>query len=110
MGNILNIINSDKHFYDSNDFGRENYMKCLDGAFFSSEIYQYLQPNLVDIDDIQENTNYVYLIECRNKNAIYSGILNVPQEILDLVNKDRCKVIFSYEAEGDLDIEYFSSW
>ena len=110
MGNILNIINSDKHFYDSNDFGRENYMKCLDGAFFSSEIYRYLQPNLVDIDDIQENTNYVYLIECRNKNAIYSGILNVPQEILDLVNKDRCKVIFSYEAEGDLNVDYFNGW
>ena len=110
MGNILNIINSDKHFYDANDFSRENYMKCLEGAFFNREVNRYLRPNLVDIDDIQENTNYIYLIECRNKNAIYSGILNVPQKILDLVNQDKCKVIFSYEAEGDLNIDYFNGW
>ena len=110
MGNFLNIINSDKHFHDANDFGRENYMKCCDGAFFSNEVYQYLRPNLIDIDDIQENTNYVYLIECRNKNAIYSGFFKIPQKIIDLVNQDKCKVIFSYEAEGDLNVDYFNGW
>ena len=110
MGNILNIINSDKHFYNANDFGRENYMKCLEGAFFNKEISRYLRPNLVDINDIQENTNYIYLIECRNKNAIYSGFFKIPQKILDLVNQDKCKVIFSYEAEGDLNVNYFNGW
>ena len=110
MGNILNIINSDKHFYNANDFGRENYMKCLEGAFFNKEVSRYLRPNLVDINDIQENTNYIYLIECRNKNAIYSGFFKIPQKILDLVNQDKCKVIFSYEAEGDLNVNYFNGW
>jgi len=110
MGNILNIINSDKHFYNANDFGRENYMKCLEGAFFNKEVGRYLRPNLVDINDIQENTNYIYLIECRNKNAIYSGFFKIPQKIIDLVNQDKCKVIFSYEAEGDLNVNYFNGW
>ena len=38
--------------------------------------------------------------------GIYSAFFKIPQPVLDLVNQDRCKVVFSYEAEGDLDIEY----
>ena len=72
MGNILNIINSDKHFYDSNDLSRENYMKCLE-EHFSSEFKIILQPNLVDIDNHEKQITFILI---RNKNAIYSGILN----------------------------------
>ena len=34
MGNILNIINSDKDFYDTHN---GHYMRCAKGAFYSSE-------------------------------------------------------------------------
>ena len=33
MGNILNIINSDKDFYDTHN---GHYMRCVKGAFYSS--------------------------------------------------------------------------
>ena len=35
MGNILNIINSDKDFYDTHN---GHYMRCAKGAFYSSEL------------------------------------------------------------------------
>ena len=110
MGNILNIINSDKHFHDLNQYGNNNYMRCLDGAFWSGEMKSHFKVNKVDIDNIDEKRNYIYLIECRQEAAIYSGLLQIPQKIIDLVNQDRCKVIFSYEAEGDLNINYFNGW
>ena len=107
MGNILNIINSDKHIY--NTFNA-HYMRCVKGAFHSSEIKEHFIINQFDIDNIDETTNYIYLIECVTQDAVYSGIFKIPQKIINLVNQDRCKVIFSYEAEGDLDIEYFNEW
>ena len=107
MGNILNIINSDKDFYDTHN---GHYMRCAKGAFYSSELKEHFKINHIDIDNIDENTNYIYLIECVTQDAVYSGFSKIPQKIINLTNQDRCKVIFSYEAEGDLDIEYFSSW
>ena len=110
MGNILNIINSDEHFYNVNDFGKRNYMKCLDGTFYSSEIKPHFKLNVCNVDDIQDKLNYLYIIECRTMDGIYSGFFKIPQKVLDLVNQDRCKVIFSYEAEGDLNVRYFNGW
>ena len=110
MGNILNIINSDEHFYNVNDFGKRNYMKCLDGTFYSSEIKPHFKLNVCNVDDIQDKLNYLYIIECRTMDGIYSGFFKIPQKVLDLVNQDRCKVIFSYEAEGDLNVNYFNGW
>ena len=107
MGNILNIINSDKDFYDTHN---GHYMRCAKGAFYSSELKEHFKINHIDIDNIDENTNYIYLIECVTQDAVYSGFSKIPQKIIDLVNQDRCKLIFSYEAEGDLDIEYFNRW
>ena len=107
MGNILNIINSDKNFYDTHN---GHYMRCVKGAFYSSELKEHFKVNEVDVDNIDENTNYIYLIECVTQDAIYSGFFKLPQKVLDLVNQNRCKVIFSYEAEGDLDIEFFNEW
>ena len=110
MGNILNIINSDEHFYDSNSFGKSNYMRCLEGTFLSSEIKPHFELTICNVDSIDETKKYLYPIECRSMDGIYSGLLRIPQKVIDLVNQDRCKVIFSYEAEGDLDIEYFNRW
>ena len=107
MGNILNIINSDKDFYDTHN---GHYMRCVKGAFYSSELKENFKVNEVDIDNIDENTNYIYLVECVTQDAIYSGFFKLPQKVSDLVNQNRCKVIFSYEAEGDLDIEFFNEW
>ena len=45
-----------------------------------------------------------------NSRRIYSGFFKIPQKVINLINQDRCKVIFSYEAEGDLDIEFFNEW
>ena len=110
MGNILNIINSDEHFYNANDFGKSNYMKCLEGTFLSSEIKPHFRLNVRNVDSIEENLNYLYIIECRTMDGIYSGFFKIPQKVIDLVNQDRCKVIFSYEAEGDLNVNYFNGW
>ena len=38
-------------------------------------------------------------------NGIYSGFFKIPQKVMDMVNQDKCKVIFSYESEGDLDVK-----
>ena len=62
MGNILNIINSDEHFHDVSDFGRNNYMRCLEGAFLSSEIKAKFNTNVVNINNINNNLKYIYLI------------------------------------------------
>jgi hypothetical protein len=110
MGNILNIINSDEHFYNANDFGKSNYMKCLEGTFLSSEIKPHFRLNVRNVDSIEKNLNYLYIIECRTMDGIYSGFFRIPQKVIDLVNQDRCKVIFSYEAEGDLDVKFFNNW
>ena len=110
MGNILNIINSDEHFHNANDYGRDNYMKCLEGTFLSSEIKPHFRLNIRNVDSIEEKLNYLYVIECRTMNGIYSGFFKIPQKVIDLVNQDRCKVIFSYEAEGDLDVHFFNDW
>ena len=110
MGNILNIINSDEHFHNLNDFGKSNYMRCLDGTFLSSEIKPHFGLTICNVDSIDETKKYLYIIECRTKDAIYSAFLRIPQKVLDLVNQDRCKVIFSYEAEGDLNVNYFNGW
>ena len=110
MGNILNIINSDEHFHNLNDFGKSNYMKCLEGTFLSAEVKPHFELTICNVDSIDETKKYLYPIECRSMDGIYSGLLRIPQKVIDLVNQDRCKVIFSYEAEGDLDIEYFNRW
>ena len=107
MGNILNIINSDKDFYDTHN---GHYMRCAKGTFYSSELKEHFKINHIDVDNIYENTNYIYLIECVTQDAVYSGFSKIPQKVIDLTNQGRCKVIFSYEAEGDLDIEYFNDW
>ena len=107
MGNILNIINSDKDFYDTHN---GHYMRCAKGTFYSSELKEHFKINHIDVDNIDENTNYIYLIECVTQDAVYSGFSKIPQKVIDLTNQGRCKVIFSYEAEGDLDIEYFNDW
>jgi hypothetical protein len=110
MGNILNIINSDEHFHNLNDFGKSNYMKCLEGTFLSTEVKPHFGLTICNVDSIDEIKKYLYVIECRTMDGIYAGFFKLPQPVLDLVNQDRCKVVFSYEAEGDLDVEYFNRW
>ena len=110
MGNILNIINSDEHFHNVNDFGKSNYMKCLEGTFLSSEMKPHFELTICNLDSVDETKKYLYIIECRTMDGIYSGFFRIPQKVIDLVNQDRCKVIFSYEAEGDLDVKFFNNW
>ena len=42
MGNILNIINSDKDFYDTHN---GHYMRCAKGSFYSSELKENFKIN-----------------------------------------------------------------
>jgi len=107
MGNILNIINSDKHFYDKN---KHWYMECMKGAFWTDEFKKFLRFKLVDVEQIQPNEKYIYLVECRHDNGIYGGLLKIPTKVIDLVNEGRCKVIFSFEAEGNLNVIQFNDW
>ena len=52
MGNILNIINSDKHFYELDKYV---YMKMFRREhFYSSEIKPYFKIN-IDFQDINKN-------------------------------------------------------
>ena len=104
MGNILNIINSNQHFHNISDECKHHYMECLDGPFMSEEIRDYFELSIVNIDSVYENKKYIYPIECRTIDAVLSGINHLPEKIVELVNKDRCKVIFSYESEGDFPI------
>ena len=109
MSKILNIINSDKHFYD---FIEDGYLKCMEGSFHSAEIKEPFEMNLTDINNIVENKKYIYLIECGTRESvhyIFTG-KGIPQEIIDLVNKDVCKVVIAYEQEGDIDIDAFNRW
>ena len=110
MGNILNIINSNQHFHNISDECKNHYMECLDGPFMSEEIRDYFELSIVNIDSVYENKKYIYPIECRTIDAVLSGINHLPEKIVELVNKDRCKVIFSYESEGDFPIEDFNNW
>ena len=110
MGNILNIINSNQHFYNTSDECKHHYMECLDGPFMSDEVKDHFKLSIVNVDSIYENKKYIYPIECRTIDAVLSGINHLPEKIVELVNKDRCKVIFSYESEGDFPIEDFNKW
>ena len=60
MGNILNIIKSDKEFYE---LDKHVFMESGDGAFISDQIRKYFKVNLVDFKDINEKEKYIYLIE-----------------------------------------------
>ena len=66
MGNILNIINSDKDFYDTHN---GHYMRCR-GLFIVVKLKENFKINEVNIDNIDENkTNYIYLVECVTQDA-----------------------------------------
>lgn len=110
MGNILNIINSDEHFYNLSEDCKENYMECLDGPFMSKEVKEHFSLTIVNVDSINENKKYIYPIECKTIDAVFSGLNHIPQKVMDMVNKDKCKVIFSYESEGDFPNEDFNEW
>ena len=85
-------------------------MKCLEGTFLSAEVKPHFGITICDINSVDKTKKYLYLIECKTKDGIYSAFTRIPQKVIDLVNQDRCKVIFSYEAEGDLDVKFFNNW
>jgi len=107
MGNILNIIKSDKEFYELDN---QVYMQSGYGAFISDEIRKYFKVNLVDFKDTNEKEKYIYLIETRDSQGVTSAIHNIPNNIIDMVNKNNCKIIISYESEGNLDIIEFNKF
>ena len=97
MGNILNIIDS------RNDFNNVDGLLPLQcGPFFNNELDFRFEYKFCNLDDIDNSTNYFYVVEI----AQNSGITNVIPEILkvdklvDLINNDRCKV---YVNGSDLD-------
>lgn len=110
MSKILNIINSDEHFYNSKE--NSEYLKCMAGSFHSEEIKEHFEMKIANINDIVENKKYIYLIECGTRESVHRVFTDtkLPQEIIDLVNKDICKVVIAYEPEGDLDINAFNRW
>ncbi len=107
MGNILNIIKSDKEFYELDKYV---FMESGDGAFISDQIRKYFKINLVDFQDINKNDKYIYLIETRESQGVMSSLHNIPDEIIKLTNEKKCKIIISYESEGDLDMIEFNKF
>jgi len=107
MGNILNIIDS------RNDFKNVDGLLPLQcGPFFNNQLDKYFEYKFCNLDDIDDSTNYFYIVEI----SYNPGIPNVIPEILkmnkliDLVNQDRCKVILGYESEGDIDMTEYNDW
>ena len=39
-----------------------------------------------------------------------SSLHNIPDEIIKLTNQEKCKIIISYESEGDLDMIEFNKF
>ena len=76
----------------------------------SKEVKEHFSLTIVNVDSINENKKYIYPIECKTIDAVFSGLNHIPQKVMDMVNKDKCKVIFSYESEGDFPNEDFNEW
>lgn len=105
MGNILNIINSDKDFYNSNNTNIE----CGKGAFITDQIKKNFKINWTELENVKEGEKYIYLVETNNTNNIISIIKNIPNDVVKIINKNMCKFIISFESEGDMDIHQFNN-
>ena len=107
MGNILNIINSDEHFYNKNR--NDYFMKCLTGSFYSSDLQDLFKVNSTNIGRV-ENKKYIYLVELIQENGLYLVLNNIPKKVKELVKKEKCIIIVGYESEGTLSIKSLNHW
>ena len=83
---------------------------CKIGPFLSSDLLNEFKPNFVRFEDIKEDEIYFYVIELLHQNGLYRSLQQIPDEIIDLVNQDRCFVIYDYEHEGQFDYDFFKQW
>ena len=77
MGNILNIINSDKDFYDTHN---GHYMRCAKGTFYSSELKEHFKINHIDSVIVLEKpklSNYVNEMRTNMSNKLKIDISQI---------------------------------
>ena len=66
---------------------------------------------MVDLNSkLDVDKKYLYLIELNTPKGLYSSFHSIPKKVIDLVNQDRCYVIFDYEHEGQFDYEEYGEW
>ena len=105
MGNILNIINSDEHYYNLDN---NNYIPCLTGPFLCNELRNFTI-NELTLNNVKDE-KCVYVIEIRNDEGIDKFFDLLPEKLIELVNSDKCFVVIDYEHEGNLDKEYLNKF
>jgi len=83
---------------------------CKIGPFLSTDLLKEFKTNFVRFEDITEDEIYFYVIELLHQTGLYRSLQQIPDEIIDLVNQDRCFVIYDYEHEGQFDYDFFKQW
>ena len=71
----------------------------------SSKAFEFVYHKL---EDIKDDVIYFYVIELLNPDGFYRTISKIPKEVIDLINQDRCFVIYDYEHEGWWDPYFFN--
>lgn len=83
---------------------------CKIGPFLSTDLLKEFEINFVRLEDIKDGEIYLYVIELLHQTGLYRSLPQIPDEIIDLVNQDRCFVIYDYEHEGQFDYDFFKQW
>jgi hypothetical protein len=83
---------------------------CKIGPFLSTDLLKEFKTNFVRLEDVKDGEVYLYVIELLHQTGLYRSLPQIPDEIIDLVNQDRCFVIYDYEHEGQFDYNFFNQW
>ena len=62
------------------------------------------------LDDVKDDEIYFYVIELLQPTGFFRSFSRIPQEIKDLINQDRCYLIYDYEHEGLWDFHKFEEF
>ncbi len=125
MGNILNILVENYFGKNLKDYRIPNgihrflpkvndskvTMVKSDGPFFSSDITNNFEINMIDLNSkLDDSKKYLYIIELNTPKGLYSSFQSIPKKVINLVNQDRCNVIIDYEHEGQFNYEEYGEW
>tara|TARA_R100000005_G_C4982231_1_gene191681 strand:+ start:111 stop:1475 length:1365 start_codon:yes stop_codon:yes gene_type:complete len=83
---------------------------CKIGPFLSTDLLEEFRPISTRIEDVKDDEIYFYVIELLHLPGLYRSLPQIPNEVIDLVNQDRCFVIYDYEHEGQFDYDFFAKW
>ena len=81
------------------------------GPFISSDIAKGNRFSYFGIDNLPEDDRkYIYPIELLHAPGIQVSWGTIPKKVWDMVNEDRCIIVFDYEHEGKFDYHEFNTW